>query len=119
MLNVRKMTRSANLLRARKRLGQKPPLKLKDIWAIRIRLQLAGRLRDLALFNLAIDSKLRGCDLVKLRVHDRHAWRLHPGSIMSDCLPLTICSKAGSAAPLICLGGNMLDYSRPGFEISD
>ena len=50
--------------------GQKSPLKLKEIWAIRIRLQLANRLRDLALFNLAIDSKLRGCDLVRLRVCD-------------------------------------------------
>ena len=53
-----------------KLLGQKPPLKLKEIWAIRIRLQLAHRARELALFNLAIDSKLRGCDLVGLRVHD-------------------------------------------------
>jgi integrase len=53
-----------------KLLGQKPPLKLKEIWAIRIRLQLDHRARDLALFNLAIDSKLRGCDLVGLRVHD-------------------------------------------------
>jgi len=53
-----------------KLIGQKPPLKLKEIWAIRIRLQLANRLRDLALFNLAIDSKLRSCDLVKLRVSD-------------------------------------------------
>ena len=44
--------------------GQKPPLRLKEIWAIRIRLQLAKKVRDLALFNLAIDSKLRGCDLV-------------------------------------------------------
>ena len=46
------------------------PLKLKEIWAIRIRLQLNQRNRELALFNLAIDSKLRGCDLVGLRVHD-------------------------------------------------
>jgi site-specific recombinase XerC len=51
-------------------LGQKPPLTLKEIWAIRIRLQLDRRVRELALFNLAIDSKLRGCDLVGLRVHD-------------------------------------------------
>ena len=48
--------------------GQKPPLKPKDIWAIRTRLQLDHRARELALFNLAIDSKLRGCDLVSLRV---------------------------------------------------
>src|SRR5215212_910758 len=51
-------------------IGQKAPLKLKEIWAIRTRLQLANRGRDLALFNLAIDSKLRGCDLVSLRVRD-------------------------------------------------
>src|SRR5918994_7649253 len=50
--------------------AQKAPLKLKEIWAIRIRLQIAGRMRDLALFNLAIDSKLRACDLVKLRVRE-------------------------------------------------
>ena len=53
-----------------KLLGQKPPLKLKDIWAIRIRLQMNHRTRELALFNLAIESKLRGYDLVGLRVHD-------------------------------------------------
>jgi len=53
-----------------KLVGQKPPLKLREIWAIRIRLQLARRTRDLALFNLAIDSKLRACDLVRLRVRD-------------------------------------------------
>lgn len=50
--------------------GQKAPLKLKEIWAIRIRLQLAGKVQDLALFNLAIDSKLRGRDLVSLHVCD-------------------------------------------------
>ena len=50
--------------------GQKPPLTLKQIWAIRIRLQMDQRRRDQALFNLAIDSKLRGCDLVRLRVRD-------------------------------------------------
>jgi hypothetical protein len=53
-----------------KLIGQKLPLKLHEIWAIRIRLQLANKIRDLALFNLAIDSKLRGCDLVKLKVSD-------------------------------------------------
>jgi len=50
--------------------GQKRPLKPKDVWAIRIRLQLKHQMRDLALFNLAIDSKLRGCDLVRLQVED-------------------------------------------------
>jgi len=48
-----------------KLIGQKAPLTLKEIRAIRIRLQLAHRTRDLALFNLAIDSKLRSCDLVR------------------------------------------------------
>lgn len=50
--------------------GQKRPLKREHIWAIQIRLELAGRLRDLALFNLGIDSKLRSSDLVRLAVHD-------------------------------------------------
>ena len=53
-----------------KLIGQKAPLKLKEIWAIRVRLELSQRTRDLALFNLAIDSKLRACDLVKLKVRD-------------------------------------------------
>jgi len=53
-----------------KLVGQKSPLKLKEIWTIRIRLQLSNRIRDLALFNLAIDSKLRSCDLIKIRVTD-------------------------------------------------
>ena len=50
--------------------GSNTPLMLREVWSIRIRLQLRERLRDLAMFNLAIDSKLRGCDLVSLRVVD-------------------------------------------------
>ena len=50
--------------------GQKAPFKLKDIWALRVRLQMESRVRELALFNLGIDSKLRGCDLVSLKVRD-------------------------------------------------
>lgn len=53
-----------------KLIGQKPPLRPKHVWAIRTQLQLAKRRRDLALFNLAIDSKLRGCDVVSLKVDD-------------------------------------------------
>ena len=53
-----------------KLMGQKPPLKVKDIWRIRTNLEMRNRVRDLAMFNLAIDSKLRGCDLIKLRVRD-------------------------------------------------
>ena len=51
-------------------IGQKRPLKPKDVWTIRVRLQLEGRKRDLAMFNLAVDSKLRGCDLVRLKIDD-------------------------------------------------
>ncbi len=70
MFSINRLRQRPNSSRPRKLVGQKPPLKLKEVWAIRIRLQLAGRLRDLALFNLAIDSKLCGCDLEALRVHD-------------------------------------------------
>jgi hypothetical protein len=50
--------------------GQKKPLEPKHVWSIRVRLELAGSKRDLAIFNMAIDSKLRACDLVKLRLDD-------------------------------------------------
>lgn len=50
--------------------GQKRPLLPKHVWAIRVRLEIANRVRDLALFNAAIDSKLRGCDLVRFKVAD-------------------------------------------------
>ena len=53
-------------------IGPKPPLKPKHIWAIRTRLRHDGRVRYVAMFNVAIDSKLRGCDLVKLCVSDIH-----------------------------------------------
>ena len=53
-----------------KLIGPRPPLRQKHVWAIRTRLQIERQVRELALFNLAIDSKLRGCDLVALRVDD-------------------------------------------------
>jgi integrase len=53
-----------------KLIGAKPPLRPKQVWAIRTRLMIEGRTRDLAMFNLAIDSKLRGCDVVALKVED-------------------------------------------------
>jgi len=53
-----------------KLMGQKLPLTLQEIWSIRMRLQSKNRLRDMELFNLAIDSKLRACDLLKIRVSD-------------------------------------------------
>ena len=53
-----------------KLIGAKPPLRPKHVWSIRTKLQVEGRIRDLAMFNLAIDSKLRGCDVVALKVED-------------------------------------------------
>ena len=53
-----------------KMIGAKPPLRPKHVWSIRTKLQVEGRKRDLALFNLAIDSKLRGCDVVRITVED-------------------------------------------------
>ena len=53
-----------------KLIGAKPPLRPKHVWSIRTRLMVEGRARDLAMFNLAIDSKLRGCDVMALKVED-------------------------------------------------
>jgi integrase len=66
-----------------KLLGSKPPLQTKQVWAIRTKLQVEHRLRDLAMFNLAIDSKLRGCDLVSLKVEDvaPHGFALERASV--------------------------------------
>ncbi|NRB00807.1 MAG: tyrosine-type recombinase/integrase [Rhodobacteraceae bacterium] len=65
-------------------IGQKRPLLPRHVWAIRARLELANRPRDLALFNLAIDSKLRGCDLVRLKVAD-----LVVGGLVRDRVSVT------------------------------
>ena len=53
-----------------KLIGQKPPFKINEIWSIRIRLELSKKIKELALFNIALDSKLRGSDLTKLKVSD-------------------------------------------------
>src|SRR5919106_6585800 len=53
-----------------KLIGSKPPVRTKHVWSIRTKLQVEGRTRDLAMFNLAIDSKLRNCDVVSLKVED-------------------------------------------------
>ena len=53
-----------------KLIGQRPPLKQQEVWSIRVRLQITRKVRDLALFNLAIDSKLRGCYLCNIRIRD-------------------------------------------------
>ena len=54
-----------------KLIGAKPALRPKHVWSIRAQLQMAGRTRDLAMFNLAVDSKLRGCDVVRLQAASR------------------------------------------------
>ena len=51
-------------------IGDRPPFQTKHVWSIRTKLQMEGRKRDLAMFNLAIDSKLRGCDVVRVKVED-------------------------------------------------
>jgi len=68
--------------------GQKPPLKLKEIWAIRIRLQLSARTRDLAMFNLAIDSKSRACDLTE--------WRMRFGqrALRDGCVSVAVLGRS-------------------------
>lgn len=72
--------------------GQKTPFKLKEIWAIRIRLQLGHRTRELVLFDLGLDSKLRACNLVKLRVRDIcHGDRISPRAMVMQqktCRPV-------------------------------
>jgi integrase len=70
MLNIPQIVKASTPWNKGKLIGQKPPLKLREIWAIRIRLQLKKETRELAIVNLAIDSKLRSCDLVKLKVRD-------------------------------------------------
>ena len=122
--------------------GQKRPLKPKDVWAIRVRLQLKHRARDLALFNLAIDSKLRGCDLVRLQVDDvcaggrvrdrapsfkrrqagrfssrspsRPAPRSKPGFRRSTRETASISSRAASGRTRTSRHGSMQELSTPG-----
>jgi hypothetical protein len=69
-----------------KLIGARPPLRPKHVWSIRTRLLLEGRVRDLALFNLAIDSKLRGCDVVAVKVED-----VAPPPSHSALLRLNVC----------------------------
>ena len=128
-------------------IGQKRPLKPKDVWAIRVRLQLEHRKRDLALFNLAIDSKLRGCDLVRLQVNDvcaggrvrdratiiqkktgrpvqfeitsRPEHRLMPGFRTSPCVTDNTSSQAAFGSSRTSQPDNMLGSSTPGSRAPD
>ena len=78
---------------SRRIIGAKPPFKPKHVWAIRQQLKTAGRVRDLALFDCGIDAKLRGCDLVKLRVSD-----LAPGGSLRQRATV-IQQKTGRPVP--------------------
>jgi integrase len=78
---------------ARRVIGPKPPLKPKHVWAIRQQLRNAERTRDLALFDCAIDAKLRGCDLVKLKVSD-----VAPGGSLRERATI-IQQKTGRPVP--------------------
>jgi hypothetical protein len=81
-----------------KLIGAKPTLRPKHVWAVRTRLQLSDRLRDLALFNLAIDSKLRGCDVVRLKVVDvvPHGYAVDRASIRQQKQGDPFASKSRS-----------------------
>lgn len=99
-----------------KLVGQKLALKQKQIWAIRIRLEISGNIRDLALFSLGLDSKLRGCDLVSLRVRDI-ALGMNVQS-RAKIIP-TIFSNLVSRIHRICLRGNIAVLSMGGYTQSD
>ena len=78
---------------------QKPTLKLNEVWAIRIRLQIANKARDLALFNLALDSKLRSCYLVKLKVSDvAHGTRIAKHSAVMQMKTKKPCTSSNNQA---------------------
>jgi site-specific recombinase XerC len=105
-----------------KLVGQKAPLRLRDIWAIRVRLQLQAKPRDLALFNLGIDSKLRACDLVKLRVKDVcHGDRVAQRAIVMQQkterpvqFEITEAARTSIAQWIAAMGLRAQDYLFPG-----
>jgi len=80
-----------------KLIGAKPPLRPKHVWSIRTKLQIEGRTRDLAMFNLAIDSKLRGCDVVALKVDDiaPHGYAVDRATVRQKRLAF----RSGSRSP--------------------
>ena len=102
-------------------IGPKPPLKPKQVWAIRLHLQREERLRDLAMFDLAIDSKLRGCDLVRLKIGEVvvNATARHRASIIQKKtqqpvqFELTEQTRGSLLAWLVHRGGSLDDYVFP------
>jgi len=104
-----------------KLVGQKAPLKQREIWGIRIRLHLTKRTRELALFNLAVDSKLRSCDLVRLRVRDvTHGDQVANRAIVMQQktrrpvqFEITEQTRESIAAWIRCAGRRPEDYLSP------
>jgi hypothetical protein len=94
-----------------KLIGARPPLRSKHVWSIRTRLQVEGRVRDLAMFNLAIDSKLRGCDVVALKVED-----IAPN--LANKLMSEVPGQSGHALPLTSSDRCQLQTFRAPFESS-
>ena len=102
-------------------IGPKPPLKPKQVWAIRLHLQREERLRDLAMFDLAIDSKLRGCDLVRLKIGEvvANATARHRASIIQKKtqqpvqFELTEQTRDSLLAWLVHRGGSLDDHVFP------
>ena len=101
--------------------GPKPPLKPKQVWSIRLTLQHEGRIRDLAMFDLAIDNKLRGCDLVQLRIGALvvNAAARHRATIVQQKtgkpmqFELTDQTRESLIAWLTHRGGSLADYVFP------
>jgi integrase len=102
-------------------IGPKPPLKPKQVWSLRLHLQREQRIRDLAMFDLAVDSKLRGCDLVRLKIGQlvvngtaRHrAATIQQKTEKPVQLELTEQTRDSLLAWLICRGGSLDDYVFP------
>jgi len=103
-------------------IGQKRPLKPKDVWGIRIRLELSERRRDLALFALAIDSKLRACDLARLRIQDvcvgararDRATVIQKKTHRAVQFEITCQTRAALEMLISSIGGGPEDYLFPG-----
>ena len=89
-------------------IGARPPLRPKHVWGVRTRLQLSDRVRDLALFNLAIDSKLRGCDVVKSLTWRRMGMRSieHPSGSAKQGGPFASKSRSKHVRPLTTISPN-------------
>ena len=102
--------------------GQKKPLEPKHVWSIRVRLEIARSKRDLAIFNLAIDSKLRGCDLVKLRLlvatSRGQSWRRRFAVPSQGCFSTayrSACEKNDRIAGVDHLSASLCSWDTSGF----